>query len=95
MGAASGKTFPTLNPQTEEEICQVAEADSADVDRAVEAATEAFYRGEWSQMGGYDRSVLMNRLANLIEENREELAHLEGSLRLLSPSRCVGKAGRD
>ena len=77
VGAASGKTFPTLNPQTEEEICQVAEADSADVDRAVEAATEAFYRGEWSQMGGYDRSVLMNRLANLIEENREELAHLE------------------
>ena len=49
------------------------------MDRAVEAATEAFYRGEWSQMGGYDRSVLLNRLANLIEENREELAQLEGS----------------
>merc|ERR1712137_467315 len=75
--AASGKTFPTLNPQTEEEICQVAEADAPDVDRAVKAATDAFYNGEWSQTSGYQRGILLNRLADLIEKNREELATLE------------------
>jgi acyl-CoA reductase-like NAD-dependent aldehyde dehydrogenase len=30
--AISGKTFATLNPSTGQEICQVAEADAADVD---------------------------------------------------------------
>ena len=31
----SGKTFPTINPATGKEICQVAEADAADVNKAV------------------------------------------------------------
>lgn len=75
--AVSGKTFPTLNPSTEQLITQVAEADKADVDLAVEAAHKAFYEGPWSQMGGYERGRLMNKLADLIEKNREELARLE------------------
>jgi len=75
--AASGKTFPTLNPQTEEVITHVAEADAADVNKAVKAATNAFYEGEWSNLSGYERGILLNRLANLIEQNREELAQLE------------------
>ena len=40
----SGKTFATINPATGEEICQVAEADEADVDEAVKAARHAFER---------------------------------------------------
>lgn len=76
--AASGETFETLNPQTEEKICDVASADSADVDKAVEAASNAFYGGKWSQTTGYERGILLNRLADLIEKNREELANLEG-----------------
>jgi acyl-CoA reductase-like NAD-dependent aldehyde dehydrogenase len=75
--AVSGKTFPTLNPSTEQVITQVAEADKADVDLAVEAANKAFYEGPWSNMGGYERGRLMNKLADLIEKNREELARLE------------------
>ena len=39
--AASGKTFETINPATEEVIAQVAEGDAADVDAAVDAAREA------------------------------------------------------
>ena len=38
----SGKTFGTINPATGEEICRVAEADAADVEKAVEAARKAF-----------------------------------------------------
>ena len=43
--AASGKTFETINPATEEVIANVAEGDREDVDRAVKAAREAFETG--------------------------------------------------
>jgi acyl-CoA reductase-like NAD-dependent aldehyde dehydrogenase len=46
VNSLSGKTFPTFNPATGEEICQVAEADVADVDQAVKAARAAF-EGPW------------------------------------------------
>jgi aldehyde dehydrogenase (NAD+) len=38
ISSGSGKTFPTINPSTGEEICQIAEADAADVEKAVRAA---------------------------------------------------------
>ena len=38
----SGKTFATINPSTGEEICQVAEADAVNVDKAVKDARAAF-----------------------------------------------------
>ncbi len=49
--AASGKTFETINPATEEVIAQVAEGDAADVDLAVKAARAAFEKGPWPQDG--------------------------------------------
>lgn len=73
----SGKTFPTTNPATGKEICQVAEADAADVDRAVAAARKAFTNGPWIKMSASERGRLMNRLADLIEKNIDELARLE------------------
>src|SRR6202166_1123053 len=75
--AASGKTFPTINPSTGEVITQVAEADAADVDKAVAAARAAFEKGAWRKMSASARGVLMNKLADLIEKNMEELAELE------------------
>ncbi len=73
----SGKTFPTFNPATGEEICQVAEADAADVDEAVKSARFAFEKGPWRKMSGAQRGVLMNRLADLMEKHADELARLE------------------
>ena len=75
--STSGKTFPTINPTTGQEICQVAEAGAADVDRAVSAAQAAFNGGPWCRMWAVERSRLLHRLADLIEENAEELARLE------------------
>src|SRR5438477_8032926 len=75
--SVSGKTFPTLNPATGETICHVAEGDKADVDLAVKAARKAFEEGPWSKMNASQRGRLMNKLADLIEENQEELAALE------------------
>ena len=75
--AQSGKTFDTVNPATEEVIAQVAEGDKADVALAVEAARNAFEHGEWSKMDARDRGRLILKLADLIEENLDELAALE------------------
>ena len=50
VDSVSGKTFPTLNPATGEVICEVAEADSADIDLAVAAARKAFEEGPWRRM---------------------------------------------
>ena len=75
--AASGKTFETINPATEEVIAQVAEGDAADVDLAVKAARKAFENGPWRKMDARDRGRLMNKLADLIEKNTDELAALE------------------
>ena len=75
--SASGKTFPTVNPATGEEICRVAEADAADVDKAVRAAREAFEKGPWRKMAAAERGKLLYKLADLIEKNADELARLE------------------
>src|SRR4051812_46400936 len=75
--AASGKTFETINPATEEVISQVAEGDAADVDLAVAAAREALEHGPWSKMDARERGRLMFKLADLIEDESEELAALE------------------
>jgi aldehyde dehydrogenase (NAD+) len=75
--SASGKRFETINPTTGEVICDVAEADAADVDRAVQAARQAFTSGDWSKMSATRRGELLYKLADLIEKNKEELAKLE------------------
>lgn len=73
----SGKTFDTLDPATEEVIASVAEGDTADIDLAVKAARKQFETGEWSKMDARDRGKLINKLADLIEEEADELAALE------------------
>ena len=76
--AASGKTFPTTNPCNGDKISDVAEGDKADVDLAVKAAREAFKLGSpWRTMDASERGRLLNKLADLIERDREYLARLE------------------
>ena len=77
VNSISGKTFATLNPSTGQEICQVAEADSADVDLAVKAARKAFESGPWKKMSAAERGRKINKLADLMEQNLPELAALE------------------
>ncbi|KAL5723675.1 aldehyde dehydrogenase (NAD(+)) [Ranunculus cassubicifolius] len=77
VDAASGKTFPTLDPRTGEVIAHVAEADVEDINRAVAAARKAFDEGPWPKMTAYERSRIMFRFADLIEKHNDELATLE------------------
>src|SRR5438477_2074418 len=77
LDSVSNKTFPTINPATGETICQVAEGDKADVDLAVKAARKAFEEGPWPKMNASERGRLLNKLADLVEKNKDELAALE------------------
>lgn len=50
VDAVSGKTFPVVDPRTEETVIHVAEGDAVDVDKAVAAARKAFDEGPWPKM---------------------------------------------
>jgi aldehyde dehydrogenase (NAD+) len=74
--AASGATFPTVNPASEEQLSLVAEAGSADVDAAVTAARAA-YEQVWGPMPGTERAKYLYRVARLLQERSREFAVLE------------------
>ncbi|XP_057201960.1 aldehyde dehydrogenase family 1 member A3 [Triplophysa rosa] len=76
--SVKGKTFPTFNPATGVKICDIEEADQADVDKAVEGAAAAGRRGSaWRRMDASRRGALLHRLADLLERERCLLATLE------------------
>ncbi len=75
--SASGETFPVYDPSTEDVVAQVAEANSADVDRAVKAARAAFDSGPWPQTTPQDRGRILFKLAEKIRQNAAMLAELE------------------
>ena len=76
VDSESGKTFKTPNPATGDTLAEVAEADKADIDKAVAAARRA-YEGKWSKMSARDRGRLLYKLSQLIEERSADLAALE------------------
>src|SRR5699024_3482366 len=76
VDSVSGKTFETYNPANGHVLANVSEAEKEDVDRAVLAAKTAFEEGPWSEMSALERGTLMHRLADLIEENTQELAEI-------------------
>ncbi len=75
--AASGKTFATVNPATEEVITQIAAAGPEDVDLAVKAARKAFDGGAWPAMKPAERQRLLLKLADLVEAHAQTLAEIE------------------
>ncbi|KAK7018825.1 Aldehyde dehydrogenase X, mitochondrial [Halocaridina rubra] len=78
VDAVDGKTFPVINPATEEVICHVAQAESADVDLAVKAARAAFSSDSpWRTMNASDRGALMHKLCDLLERDTNYLASLD------------------
>jgi len=78
VDAESGKTFNSPNPATGDTFAEVAEADKADIDKAVAAARRAF-EGKWSRISARDRGRMLYKLAQLIEQNAAQLAETETS----------------
>jgi phenylacetaldehyde dehydrogenase len=77
VDAASGKTFVTTDPATEQEITHVAHGEAEDIDRAVAAARRAFEEGPWRTITPSARGQIIWRLADLLEKHADEFAELE------------------
>ncbi len=75
VDSSSGETMEVLNPATGEVIAEVPAGTADDVERAVAAAKTAW--GTWRDKTPKDRMELLLKLADVIEENAEELARLE------------------
>jgi len=73
---ASGKYFKTINPANEKALAEVADAGEKDIDRAVQAARQA-YEKVWRRMSGRERGKYVYRIARLIQERARELAVVE------------------
>ncbi|MCU1483070.1 MAG: aldehyde dehydrogenase [Subtercola sp.] len=75
--ALSGETFVSRDPSTDHPLATVALADSADVDRAVAAAREAFQHGPWPRMRAAERGRILVAIATELRANADALARLE------------------
>jgi phenylacetaldehyde dehydrogenase len=75
--AKSGKTFAVEDPATEEIIAHVPAGEKADIDDAVAAARRAFETGPWSRIPPGERSRMIWRLGDLLEQHADEFAELE------------------
>jgi len=73
----SGERQKVINPSNEEVIAEVPRCGIQDVRKAIDAARDAFDRGKWPKMTPGERSLILLRLASLIEEQMDELAKLE------------------
>jgi len=72
----SGKHFSTINPANEEKLSEVAEANAADVDKAVKAARNA-YEKVWKKMPAKERAKYIFRISRMMQEKARELAIIE------------------
>ncbi|CAG4933162.1 unnamed protein product [Colias eurytheme] len=77
VNADSGKKLTLINPSDETVICTVESASKNDVDKAVKAAHKAFEEGEWSKISARERGQILFKLADLMEQHKEELATIE------------------
>jgi aldehyde dehydrogenase (NAD+) len=72
----SKKYFDTINPATEEKLSSVAEANAADVNKAVAAARIA-YEKTWKKTSPKERAKYIYRIARMVQERAREFAIIE------------------
>ncbi len=75
VDAESGRTYPAINPANGEEIALAAYGDREEVNRAVQAARDAF--PVWSRKTQEERSNIISQIAGIIVANAKELAQIE------------------
>jgi acyl-CoA reductase-like NAD-dependent aldehyde dehydrogenase len=74
--ATSGTRIDVINPATEEVFVSVAEANEADIDRAVAAAREAFDNGPWSRLTHAERANYLRRMGEHLDARVEDVARI-------------------
>lgn len=77
VNASSGKSFMVENPANADKLAEVAEGNKEDIQAAVTSARNAFDNGPWTKMTASARARLINKLADLLEDNIDEFAYLE------------------
>ncbi|WP_299796398.1 aldehyde dehydrogenase [uncultured Shewanella sp.] len=87
--SVSGETFECVSPIDGRVLCQVASCSPEDADIAVDSARKAFDEGSWSMLPPVKRKQVLIRFADLLEQNRDELALLE-TLDMGKPIRYSG-----
>lgn len=75
VDAEGGASLDVFNPATGEKISKIADASKADVDKAVAAARKAF--ASFRRTSVYERSALLNKIADVLEQNAEFIATVE------------------
>ena len=75
--AEAGRSIESINPETEAVLTSIADADAADIDKAVAAARRAFEAPSWAAIGPHQRTLALLRIADIVEANGDELAALE------------------
>nr|WP_263314661.1 betaine-aldehyde dehydrogenase [Mammaliicoccus sp. Marseille-Q6498] len=75
--SSNKETRDIINPYNQEVIFSVAEGTKEDAEKAILAARKAFESGVWSHETSENRSNKVREIADLIKENKEELAYLE------------------
>jgi gamma-glutamyl-gamma-aminobutyraldehyde dehydrogenase len=69
-----GRTFTVVSPRDGQPLAEVADAGESEVDHAVAAARRAFDSGPWLRLAPAERGRVLLRIAELLEEQREQLA---------------------
>jgi aldehyde dehydrogenase len=72
VAPVQGRYFENLSPVTGEVFCEVARSDEADIERALDAAHAA--APAWGKTAAAERAVILNKIADRIEENLESIA---------------------
>ena len=94
VDSLDGDTFDVLDPVTNEVYVQAAAGKKADVDRAVAAARTAFLEGPWPRLLPRERSRVLHRVADLVEQQDARLAELETFDTGLPITQALGQAQR-
>ena len=77
VGSLNGETFDVINPATAGPFATVPKFGVDDTRAAIDAAREAFDRSHWAKTTPQERSNILLKLAQLVEEEKEKLAILE------------------
>ncbi|GGC99162.1 betaine aldehyde dehydrogenase [Thalassobacillus devorans] len=77
LSAESGQTRTIINPFNQQVIAEVAEGNEKDTQYAIDAARQAFDKGDWRHTPALERGKLVSKIAELIERDKQELAELE------------------
>lgn len=75
--AVASGSFECHSPIDGRLLAHVASCDAVDADRAVSSARQAFESGIWAKQAPAKRKAVLIRLADLLEQHKEELALLE------------------